>query len=270
MTWSYQTSCDVCLILNSKKYPKRLDEQINILFNAVYSAVKMLRFAKFSVVLVVFALAFAKEASPQTYSLPPGQGVLAEFNFDGNTNDSSGNGRNAILLGGTFVTRHGGALQVEPSSKRAQVGIDWSAYANLLRHPYSIEIILEPKQTGPWGKIFGFSDSSDNGWYYKNGGFQSYPKPVMGAGTFSPGGLHYLAFVSISPTQIEVFHQGQSQGTTDAMFTAPPQEALFFSDDTATGRREQLSVFVYALRISLGNYSGKDIGANWFEIQNQK
>lgn len=211
---------------------------------------------------------------------PPAANVLAEFEFNNNTQDSSGNGRDATLLGGEFVASpFGQGLRVgrlpqsgldwwsyieawipalllpAPSGQGMQVvmpppsGIDWSQYAGLLVHPYTIEMILIPKETVAWQKLFSFDDAEDAGWYYKDGGIQAYPHDVLGGGQMQPDGLHYLAFVARTPDQVAIYFQGQLVGLTDASFIAPPAQAIFFKDDRATAG-EQLSGVIEALRIS--------------------
>lgn len=183
--------------------------------------------------------------------------VLALFEFDDNTNDMSGNNRHATLLGGNFVTTAlGGGLRVDPS---ADAGIDWSAYANLLQHPYTIEMILTPQDTQNWRKLFSFDDLADGGWYYKNEGIQAYPNAVVGGGDVKANDLHYLAFVSTAPNRINIYFQGNLLGATDAGFTAPPVQAIFFRDEQNTGRGEQLIGVVDALRISQGTRSLTEI-----------
>jgi hypothetical protein len=178
---------------------------------------------------------------------PSTPNVLAEFDFNNNVEDSSGNDRDAVLIGGEFVpTRFGLGLRVGGVSNS---GIDWSNYANLLVHPYSIEMILTPQQTSSWRKLFSFDDSRDAGWYYRSEGIQAYPNPVIGSGQVKPNELHYLAFVSTAPDQIDVYFQGELLGSTNASFTTPPVQAIFFKDDTATGG-ENLEATIEALRIS--------------------
>lgn len=174
--------------------------------------------------------------------------VLARFEFNGNVNDSSGTGRHARLLGGEFVkTPWGQGLHV---SRTNETGIDWSTFANLLVPPYTIEIVLTPSATGNWGKLFSFEDANDRGWYYKDKGIQAYPHPVRGGGKVHGNEQHYLAFVSTGPRTVDVYFQGSLIGPTDASFQAPPRQAIFFRDDTRTGRQEQIDAVVEALRIS--------------------
>lgn len=174
--------------------------------------------------------------------------VLARFEFSDNVSDRSGNARHARLLGGRFVpTSSGQALHVFPSDEG---GIDWSEHAFLLTHPYTIEIVLTPVSTTPWGKLFGFDDSNDDGWYYKNGGIQAYPNEVLGSGQVRGRERHYLAFVSTDPSSVAVYFQGKLLGSTGATFKAPPRRVFFFRDDSYTSRGEQLDAIVEEMRIS--------------------
>jgi uncharacterized RDD family membrane protein YckC len=180
--------------------------------------------------------------------LPIDRHVLAKFDFDADVLDRSGRGNQARLLGGEFVkSASGHGLHI---AKSDNPGIDWSDHATLLVHPYSIEMILTTSSTSPWGKLFGFDDRNDAGWYYKSDGIQAYPYAILGGGQVQANQRHYLAFVSTDPTTVTVYFQGKPLGSTNASFTAPPQAALFFRDDAATGRGEQLDAVVEELRIS--------------------
>ncbi|MEE9293897.1 MAG: thrombospondin type 3 repeat-containing protein [Phycisphaerae bacterium] len=178
----------------------------------------------------------------------PGPNVLATFEFNGDVLDSSGNERHALLIGGEFVdTDWGQGLHV---SSGGPTGTDWSQFAHLLVHPYTVEVVVTPEDTFDWRKIFGFSDSNDDGWYYFEEGIQAFPNPVVGSGQVLPEERHYIAFVSTASDQIDIYFQGAFLGQTNASFSAPPSEAIFFRDDTDTNREEQLDAIVDALRMS--------------------
>jgi len=190
--------------------------------------------------------------------IPADGGTLALFSFDGDVLDSSGNGRDAVLLGGSFVpTARGQGLRVGPGQP---AGISWSAHAAQLAHPYTVEMIVNASDTSSYRKLFSFHDGADAGWYLSGGGFQAYPHPVLGQGTLAPSREHYLAIVSLSPTQVEVYANGVRLGATPAAFTAPPPQAIFFRDDTQTSRSEQLNGIVEALRISSVARTAEEIG----------
>ncbi len=197
---------------------------------------------------------------------PADAGVLALFEFDGDLADLSGNARDATLIGGDFVTTSlGMGLQVGPTDP---TGFDWSDFAALLVHPYTVEMILTPKQdTSGYRKLFSHSDSADAGWYYWSQGIQAFPNAVLGSGQVLPDELHYIAFVSTSDSQVDIYFQGQFLGSTNASFTAPPSEAIFFRDDTGTGRREQLDAVVEAVRISDVTRTAEEISAVQQQLQ---
>lgn len=187
-------------------------------------------------------------ASPHASIFPDAPNVLALFEFDGNVSDSSGNGNDAVFIGGRYVsTPLGQGLKL---SQGEAGGIDWSAHASQLVHPYTVEIVLTPQNTANWKKLFSFDDQSDNGWYYLNDGIQAYPHAVLGQGEVIGNQLHYLAFVSTAADQVDVYFQGELIGSTPATFTAPPTQAIFFKDDTITGGSEGLEAVVEAVRIS--------------------
>jgi hypothetical protein len=196
---------------------------------------------------------------------PPAPGVLAQFEFNGDTLDSSGNRRDATLLGGQFVTTaFGQGLHV---SAGGPTGIDWSQFAGLLVHPYTIEMVVRPVDTTSYRKLFSFSDSTDAGWYYHSQGFQAYPNGVVGGGQVAAGNRHYLAIVSTASNQLSVYFQGVLLGTTNAGFSAPPAQAIFFRDDAASGRAEQLDAVVDALRISGVTRTSAEIAAMQDRLQ---
>ncbi|MBI3961401.1 MAG: hypothetical protein HY335_01510 [Deinococcus sp.] len=177
-------------------------------------------------------------------------GVLATFEFNGNARDSSGNGRDALLIGGEFVpTAWGQGLHVLPGGP---TGIDWSAFANLLVFPYTVEIVLTPQDTTDFRKLFSFDDTVDMGWYYYNEGISAYPEPEVGVGQVLAGERHYIAFVSTALDVVDIYFQGAFLGTSGATFTTPPPppQVIFFRDDVVTDREEQLDAVVEALRIS--------------------
>ena len=190
-------------------------------------------------------------------TLPLDDDVVAMFEFDKSTDDISGNGRHAKLIGGKYVETSLGMGLLIPATDPA--GIDWSDYASTLTAPYTVEVILTPTETAPWGKLFSFDDADDNGWYYKSHGLQSYPHPVLGQGSIDPGHRHYLAFVVRAADDMTIFVQGEMVGKTNPGAAAPPSQAMFFRDDTATGRGEQLEAVVEALRISKVARSSEEI-----------
>lgn len=197
--------------------------------------------------MVALMLPQAGSAAAEEVFSPASPETLATFEFNGNVHDSSGNGRDAILLGGDYVaTAFGQGLKVS----RDPQGIDWSAFAGLLSYPYTIEVVLTPEDTDGYKKLFSQDDADDAGWYYVSEGFAPFPQGLVGDGQMKAHQEHYLAFVSTAPDVIEVYFQGQPLGPVNASFTAPPVQAIFFRDDTHTGRGERLDGVIEALRIS--------------------
>lgn len=221
-----------------------------------------------SVILIAALLAapLARAGVPINETLPPAFDVIALFEFDGNTLDSSGNNRDATLIGGNYVsTRYGSALRVtyeDIEGLIAPVGIDWSPYAGLLVHPYTVEIVFTPSYGSGYNKLFSHDDSSDSGWYYRNEGFTAYPSgSSLGEGLMREHQLLYLAIVSTGVDEIEVFFNGASLGTGPKGFTGSPAEAIFFRDDDDTSRNEQLNATIEVLRISDVARSAGEIAA---------
>jgi hypothetical protein len=64
-----------------------------------------------------------------------------------------------------------------------------------------------------------------------------------------------------------IYLDGILLGATPASFAAPPAQAIFFRDDTATSRNEQLRGVVDALRISNSARTGDEINTVQQNIQ---
>ncbi|MCA9686644.1 MAG: hypothetical protein KC457_31045, partial [Myxococcales bacterium] len=170
--------------------------------------------------------------------------TLAIFELNGDTNDSSGNDRNAMLLGGNFVdTAWGQGLQVPGMAPQ---GFDWTAFTDLLVPPYTIEMVLTPEQTGCYQRLYSWNDNTDAGWYYC-GGFQTYPSPPLGP-QFPANERHYLTMVSVDGTALDVYYNGTLRGTTVTGFTAPGVNAIFFKDNI--NGTEQVEGVIEAVRLS--------------------
>jgi len=171
--------------------------------------------------------------------------TLALFELNGTLADSSGNNRNATLIGGTFVTTSWGQGFSVPG--QSTQGFQWNTYAAMITHPYTVEMVVSAQNVSCWKKLFGPSDSADAGWYFC-GGFSSYPSNAIGP-TFTTNQRHYIAVVSTSSNAIRVYVDGSSIGTSNN-FIAPGGAAIFFRDDTNTSRSEALDGVVDAVRIS--------------------
>jgi hypothetical protein len=183
--------------------------------------------------------------------------TLALFELDGDVTDSSGNDRNATLIGGEFVaTAWGQGLSVPASDDQ---GFQWSAFANLIVHPYTIEMVVTPRDTGCWSKLFGPSDTVDTGWNYCDR-FQTFPDNFVGP-VLEADERHYFAIVSTSASTLNLFVNGTLVGAIDASFNAPPAEAIFFRDDTQTSRDEALDGVIDAVRISSKARTADEIAA---------
>jgi hypothetical protein len=183
--------------------------------------------------------------------------TLALFELNGDLTDSSGNGRDATSIGGTFVPSAFG-MGFSPGGTSTQ-GFQWTAFANMIAHPYTVEMVITPEATGCFKKLFGASDSADAGWYYC-GRFRAYPNNSIGP-DLGADERHYIAIVSTSASQVTVFVNGTSIGSTNAAITTPANAAIFFRDDTSTQRTENLSGVVDAVRISNKSRSLSEISA---------
>lgn len=172
--------------------------------------------------------------------------TLAVFELNGDVLDTSGNHRDAALIGGTFVpTAWGQGLSVPGAATQ---GFQWNTYGALLVHPFTVEMVLTPAAVSCWRKLFGPDDTLDKGWNYCDK-FHTYPGSTIGP-NLTAGQRHYFAIVSTSSTTIDVYLNGTRLGGLDSSFTAPPAQAIFFRDDTQTGRAETLTGVIDAVRLS--------------------
>jgi hypothetical protein len=178
----------------------------------------------------------------------PDDGTLAILELNGDLTDSSGHLRDATLIDGTFVpTSWGQGLAV---AGMATQGFQWSAYASLLVHPFTIELVVTPQSVACWHKLFSPNDLFDNGWYYCLQIQTCCPDAFVGGSTLPIDQRHYLAFVSTSATQSDVFYNGTRLGSVATGFTTPQAEAIFFRDDLTSLRGEAFIGVVDAVRIS--------------------
>ncbi len=192
-------------------------------------------------------------------------GVLARHELNGNIDDSSGNGRDLILMDGNFVaTDFGRGLEVGNPAH----GLNWTAHANLLRHPYTIEMVFtfEEQAGQSFAKIFDTDSSSEDGWYIQADGFRNWPSdndPIVGRGLIASGEQTYLAVVSTSPSDINVYINGvrASERPVGARFDAPPTEVILFRDDGDVSAGEEPHAIIDAIRISSTNRTDAEIAA---------
>jgi hypothetical protein len=201
-------------------------------------------------------------------TFPVDTDTLAALEFETNVQDSSGNGRHPVYIGGTLV---GGALVFqEPAvGQEPMTGFDWTEHAELLEHPFTIEVVFSTNHVGEYQKIFGHDDASDNGWYVSNEAkLAVWNGELTSFGAVTAGAAHYAAFVSASAITMDVWLDGQHAGVTVPLsFTAPPPRAIFFRDDTATARQEWLRGGVSAVRISKKARTQQEIQAQWQRLQ---
>ena len=192
-------------------------------------------------------------------------GTWAQFEFNGGSQDVSGLGHDGTLIGGDFVdTEFGQGLRVGDASH----GFDWSRYSAALAHPYTIEMVLTPSEdSATFSKILSPDDEVEDGWYLYSEGFRTYPINGRTAGEdMMPFGQRsYLAIVSVSPTEVNVYVNGQSVTDTpiDSQLDISPDAAIFFRDDGPTSRYETLHAVIDALRISSVSRTAEDV----FEVQ---
>ena len=191
-------------------------------------------------------------------------GVLARYELNGNTDDASGNERIIQRLGGRFMaTDFGQGLMVNDTSH----GLDWSAHATLLNHPFTIEMVFTPMEVAgqSFAKIFDTDGTTETGWYLQSEGFRNWPSdndPIIGRGRIANGERVYLAVVSASEDDIHVYINGERQ--TDRPIGSrfegtPPGQALFFKDDGRASEGEDPHALIEAIRSSSVNRTDDEI-----------
>ena len=225
-----------------------------------------MRTASFTLIYALAAASSAHAGAPTDETLPSTVGTIALLEFNGNTLDTWFEDRHATLIGGSYVsTRYGMGLRVVNDATEegiAPMGIDWSPYAGLLVHPYTVEILFTPTEQISYRKLFSSDDTSDSGWYVVDQAFTAYPSGVtLAPDQLQPNQLIYLAIVSTAADQIEVYVNGRSVGTSPKGFSGPPAQAIFFRDDSHTGRDEQLTGTIDVLRISDRAFAPETVAA---------
>lgn len=190
--------------------------------------------------------------------------TLANFEFEDDVTDSSGNACDLTEMNGphTFdVGRFGKGIKYAVAKKQ---GLDWSAYAAMMTHPFTIEYVWKPSgvNTG-YQRLFANNIASDIGWYTHGAAFESYPSPALG-NTLTANNWHYIACASTSTTTMDVWLDGVKVGNTNMQFTAPPAQAIFMRDD---GASELPDGVLDAIRVSKVSRSAAEIGATWLRVQ---
>ncbi|MDP2342189.1 MAG: OmpA family protein [Deltaproteobacteria bacterium] len=132
-------------------------------------------------------------------------------------------------------------------SDRAQAtgGLDWSANAPSLQHPFTVEMVLNLGRASGRSKLFGTTAAGNDGdgWYLEDGAFQSGLSPAMNEVPVDEGSLHTLTVRSLDETLIEVFVDGVRAGAPSEMgFSLPISSAFFFPGGTFEGVVETLRV----------------------------
>ena len=192
--------------------------------------------------------------------------TLARFELNGDLKDTSGNGRNGVFFGPdggapTFVnTSFGKGLTLAGTLRQ---GIDWSAYANLLGSPFTIELVFTESNTTSYRRLFTHDLNDDNGLYTFEGALQCYPDPELRGDAGVPVKADVRTYVAVVYTPraaqqdlATIYVDGVLLGTASAAFTAPPTQALFFEDNA---NNESLVGTVEAIRVSKIERSAADI-----------
>ena len=150
--------------------------------------------------------------------------------------DSSGNGRNATLLGSpSYVSNNGGGIRLNNENSN---GTDYiSVPYNIASNTVTIEVVASFNPTSFWGAIWG------NEIYDTSGGYLAYMDNSTNLYYGSPNGevpvtitesnaIRHWIFV-INGTQISLFLNGSQVGTTDTI----GNQTLFATNDFYFGAR---------------------------------
>jgi hypothetical protein len=150
--------------------------------------------------------------------------------------DSSGNGRNATLLGSpSYVSNNGGGIRLNNEDLN---GTDYiSVPYNIASNTVTIEVVASFNPTSFWGAIWG------NEIYDTSGGYLAYMDNSTNLYYGSPNGevpvtitesnaIRHWIFV-INGTQISLFLNGSQVGTTDTI----GNQTLFATNDFYFGAR---------------------------------
>ena len=150
--------------------------------------------------------------------------------------DSSGNGRNATLLGSpSYVSNNGGGIRLNNEDLN---GTDYiSVPYNIASNTVTIEVVASFNPTSFWGAIW------SNEIYDTSGGYLAYVSSSTEIYYGSPNGevpvtitesnaIRHWIFV-INGTQISLFLNGSQVGTTDTI----GNQTLFATNDFYFGAR---------------------------------
>jgi hypothetical protein len=150
--------------------------------------------------------------------------------------DSSGNGRNATLLGSpSYVSNNGGGIRLNNEDLN---GTDYiSVPYNIASNTVTIEVVASFNPTSFWGAIW------SNEIYDTSGGYLAYvsssetisfgvPNSEVNKSITDSNAIRHWIFV-INGTQISLFLNGSQVGTTDTT----SNQTLFATDDFYFGAR---------------------------------
>jgi len=150
--------------------------------------------------------------------------------------DSSGNGRNATLLGSpSYVSNNGGGIRLNNEDLN---GTDYiSVPYNIASNTVTIEVVASFNPTSFWGAIWG------NEIYNTNGGYLAYvsssetisfgvPNSEVNKSITASNAIRHWIFV-INGTQGSLFLNGSQVGTTDTI----GNQTLFATNDFYFGAR---------------------------------
>ena len=150
--------------------------------------------------------------------------------------DSSGNGRNATLVGSpSYVSINGGGIRLNNGDAN---GIDYvSVPYNIASNTVTVEVVASFNPTSFWGAIWA------NEIYNTNGGYLAYlnssteigygiPNSETSATITESNAIRHWIFV-INGTQISLFLNGSQVGTTDTI----GNQTLFATGDFYFGAR---------------------------------
>jgi len=197
-------------------------------------------------------------------------------------NDSSGNGRNATLVGSpSYVSNNGGGIRLNNEDAN---GTDYiSVPYNITSNTVTVEVVASFNPTSFWGAIWGNDIYDTSGGYvaYVDGStniFYGIPYGETAVTITASNAIRQWIFV-INGTQVSIFLNGSQVGTTDTIgnqTTFATSEFYFGarhgndgtgSTDAMNNSNSALYPVFYQMRVYNKALSGPEITQNYNAVK---
>jgi hypothetical protein len=204
--------------------------------------------------------------TPPTNTPTPITAPIVWYKFDGNTNDSSGNGKNATAQGSpTYVTgKNGQAINIAGGSQYVSVP---ASIMNGL-HDFSIAAWVNVTSNGTWARVFDFGSNTTSYMFLapqSGSGAIRYAittsgngseQQINGSSALSTGTWHHVV-VTLSGTTGTLYVDGAQVGQNTSMTLNPSSlgatsadyigKSQFSADPNLNGAVDQFAIYNYAL-----------------------